>query len=100
MSEIKFVTNRYKIPLTLEVEVDGISVTYIGMTGGFEFTAWTADREKAFDAVKKIVDEIIRERSDHKHFVSWRTESLEVVENDDRYGYTQIEWKYYVRDSG
>lgn len=33
MSEIKFVTNGYKIPLTLEVEVDGISVTYIGMTG-------------------------------------------------------------------
>jgi hypothetical protein len=100
MSEIKFVTNGYKIPLTLEVEVDGIRVTYTGITGGFEFRAWTADREKAFNAVKKIVDAIIRERSDYKHFVSWRTESLEVVGHDARYGYALIEWKYYVRDSG
>ena len=100
MSEIKFVTNGYKIPLCLDVEVDGVSVTYIAITGGFEFTAWTADREKAFDAVKNIVDEIIRERSDNKHCVSWRTESLEVVEHADRYGYTTVEWKFYVRDSG
>lgn len=100
MSEIKFVTNGYKIPLVLEVEVDGIWVTYVGITGGFEFTAWTADREKAFDAVKKIVDEIIRERSDHKHCVSWRTEKLEVIDTDDRCGYTTVEWVFYVRDSG
>lgn len=100
MSEIKFVTNGYKIPLTLEVEVDDISVTYISMTGGFEFTAWTEDKEKALDAVKKIVDEIIRERSDPKHLVSWRTESLEVVEHIARYGYTTVEWKFYKRDSG
>ena len=100
MSEIKFVTNGYKIPLCLEVEVDGVSVTYIAITGGFEFTAWTADKEKAFDAVKKIVDEIIRERSDYKHCVSWRTEKLEVIDTDERYGYTTVEWVYYVRDSG
>lgn len=102
MSDIEFITNGYKIPLCLEVKVDGVSVTYSGCgKGGYiEFTAWTADREKAFDAVKKIVYEIIRERSDYKHFVSWRTESLEVVEHADRYGYTRIEWKYYLRDSG
>jgi len=100
MSEIKFVTNGYKIPLGLEVAVDGISVTYTKMTGGYEFTAWTANKDKALEAVNQIVDEIIRERSDYKHFVSWRTESLEVVGNDDRYGYTMIEWKFYVRDSG
>lgn len=100
MNDIKFTTNGYKIPLTLEVEVDGISVTYTVMTGGFEFTAWTADREKAFNAVKKIVDEIIRERSDYKHCVSWRTEKLEVIDTDERYGYTTVEWVYYVRDSG
>jgi len=76
MSEIKFVTNGYKIPLVL------------------------ANRDKALEVVKQIVDEIIRERSDYKHFVSWRTESLEVVQNDDRYGHTIVEWKFYVRDSG
>lgn len=100
MSEIKFVTNGYKIPLVLEVAVDGTAVTYAKMTGGYEFTAWTANRDKALEVVNQIVDEIIRERSDYKHFVSWRTESLEVVQNDDRYGYTLIEWKFYVRDSG
>ena len=40
MSEIKFVTNGHKIPLVLEVAVDGIAVTYTKMTGGYEFTAW------------------------------------------------------------
>lgn len=102
MSEIKFVTKGYKIPLVLEVEVDGISVTYSehGKGGRIEFTAWTADWKRAFDAVKEIVDEIIRERSDYKHGVSWRTERLVVIDTADRYGYTQIEWDYYVRDSG
>lgn len=100
MSEIKFVTKGYKIPLVLEVEVDGISVTYDSIKDGIEFSVWTADKNKALEVVNRIVDEIICERSDYKHFVSWRTESLEVVENDDRYGYTFIEWKYYVRDSG
>ena len=100
MSEIKFVTNGYKIPLVLNVTVDGISVTYTKITGGYEFTAWTANRDKALEVVNQIVDEIIRERSDYKHFVSWRTESLEVVEHSERYGCTRIEWKFYVRDSG
>lgn len=102
MSDIEFITDGYKVPLCLEVKVDGVSVTYkrYGEDSCFVFTAWTADREKALDVVKKIVDEIIRERSDYKHFVSWRTESLEVVEHSERYGCTRIEWKFYVRDSG
>lgn len=100
MSEIKFVTNGYKIPLCLEVEVDGIAVTYVGITGGFEFTAWSKDAEKAKAAIEKIVEQIIRERSDYRHSVSWRTEKLEVIDTDERYGYTTVEWVYYVRDSG
>ena len=102
MSEIKFVTNGYKIPLCLEVEVDGVSVTYsrYGRSDVFYFTAWTADTEKAKTVVEKIVEQIIRERSDYKHSVSWRTEKLEVIDTDERYGYTTVEWEYYVRDSG
>lgn len=100
MSEIKFVTKGYKIPLCLEVEVDGVSVTYVATNGRIEFTAWTANRDKALEVVNRIVDEIIRERSDYKHLVSWRTESFEVIEHAARYGYTMIEWKFYVRDSG
>lgn len=100
MNDIKFTTNGYKIPLTLEVEVDGISVTYDSIKGGIEFSVWTANRDKALEVVNRIVDEIIRERSDYKHCVSWRTEKLEVIDTDERYGYTTVEWVYYVRDSG
>ena len=101
MSEIKFVT-RYKIPLHLEVKVDGVSVTYFryGNDDCFYFSAWTKDVEKAKAVVEKIVEQIIRERSDYKHGVSWRTKTLEVTDTDERYGYTTVEWKYYVRDAG
>lgn len=102
MSEIKFVTNGYKVPLCLEVEVDGVSVTYgrFGEDDCFEFTAWTGDAEKGKAVVEKIVEQIIRERSDYKHGVSLRTEKLEVIDTNERYGYTTVEWAYYVRDSG
>ena len=105
MSDIEFITEGYKIPLCLELKVDGVSVTYSrhdydGMDGCFEFTAWTMDAEKAKAVVEKIVEQIIRERSDYKHGVSWRTEMLEVIDTNERYGYTTVEWVYYVRDSG
>ena len=102
MSDIEFITKGYKIPLCLEVKVDGVYVTYgrFGEDDCFEFTAWTADTEKAKTVVEKIVEQIIRERSDYKHSVSWRTEKLEVIDTDERYGYTTVEWEYYVRDSG
>jgi hypothetical protein len=102
MSDIEFITNGYKIPLCLEVKVDGVSVTYLryGSDNCFYFTVWTTDAEKAKAVVEKIVEQIIRERSDYKHFVSWRTESLKVIDTDERYGYITLEWVYYVRDSG
>ena len=103
MSDIEFITKGYKVPFCLEVKVDGVSVTYRrydGKDGCFEFTAWTKDAEKAKAVVEKIVNQIISERSDYKHFVSWRTEKLEVIDTDERYGYTTVEWVYYVRDSG
>lgn len=102
MSDIEFITNGYKIPLCLEVKVDGVSVTYsrYGTDGCFAFIAWTKDAEKAKAVVEKIVEQIIRERSDYKHSVSWRTVMLEVVDTDERYGYTTVKWVYYVRDSG
>lgn len=78
MSDIEFITNGYKVPLCLEVKVDGVSVTYgrFGEDDCFEFTAWTKDAEKAKAVVEKIVEQIIRERSDYKHCVSWRTRKV------------------------
>ena len=103
MSDIEFITKGYKVPLCLEVKVDGVSVTYRRCDDReycFVFTAWTKDAEKAKAVVEKIVEQIIRERSDYKHCVSWRTEKLEVIGTSERYGYTTVEWVYYVRDSG
>ena len=102
MSDIEFITKGYKVPLCLELKVDGVSVTYreSSKEDCFVFTAWTKDAEKAKTVVEKIVEQIIRERSDYKHCVSWRTEKLEVIDTNERYGYTTVEWVYYVRDSG
>lgn len=101
-SDIEVVTDRCKIPISLELKVDGVYVTYsgYGKDSCFVFTAWTKDAEKAKAVVEKIVEQIIRERSDYKHYVSWRTEKLEVIGTSERYGYTTVEWVYYVRDSG
>ena len=43
MSEIIFQTKGYKVPLVLEVEVDGETVTYNKVDGGIHFTVWLDD---------------------------------------------------------
>lgn len=101
-NDIEFITNGYKIPLCLAVKIDGVLVTYsrFGVDDCFEFTAWTKNIEKAKTVIEEIVNQIISERSDYRHCVSWRTKKLEVIDTDERYGYTTVRWMYYVRDSG
>lgn len=98
MSEIIFQTKGYKVPIVLEVEVDGESVTYNKVDGGIHFTVWLGDTEKALSIVKKIIAQIKAERDDPKHGVSWRTISIEVTA--EATSYVCIDWKYYVRDVG
>lgn len=98
MSDIKFITKGYKVPLILELEVDGINVTYRQDDGAIRFTVWVGDTEKALSIVNEIIKQIKLEHDDTKHEVSWRTLAIEITAETD--WYTCAVWKYYVRDAG
>ena len=98
MSEIIFKTKGYKVPIVLEVEVDGESVTYKMVDGGIRFVVWISDTKKALSIVNEIISQIKAERDDPMHGVSWRTISLEVTA--EAAWYVCVDWKYYVRDAG
>lgn len=98
MSDIKFITKGYKVPLILELEVDGTNVTYRQADGAIHFTVWVGDAEKALFIVNEIIKQIKLEHDDAKHGVSWRTLSIEITAETD--WYTCAVWKYYVRDAG
>ena len=101
MSDIKFfIPKGQTIPTVLELRVDDVSVTYERIEGGFEFCVLIGDRDKAVEIVEEIVAKIKSEHDDPKHFVTWRTVSIDVVEESERYGYVRIWWKFYVRDAG
>ena len=52
------------------------------------------------EIVEKIVRVMIQEHDESEHGVSWRTVSLKVVPQEDRYKIgTMIDWVYRVRDS-
>jgi hypothetical protein len=101
MSDIKFfIPKGQTIPIVLELKVDDVSVTYERIEGGFEFWVWVGDRGKAVEIVEEIVAKIKSEHDDPKHFVTWRTTSIDVLEVSERYGYVRIWWKFYIRDAG
>lgn len=101
MSDIKFfIPKGHTIPTVLELRVDDIPVTYTRIDGGFEFYIWNNDKDKALEIVEEIVAKIKSEHDDPKHFVTWRTVSIDVVEESERYGYVRIWWKFYIRDAG
>ena len=101
MSEIKFyIPNDETIPTDLRLYVDDVYVTYERTKGGFTFHILLDDEEKAMEVAKEIVQKMIREHDESQHGVSWRTISLQVIPQEDRYKIdTVIEWKYRVRDS-
>ena len=100
MSEIIFQTKGYKVPLTLEVEVDGESVTYNKVDGGIHFTVWLGDTEKALSIVNEIISQIKAEHDDPMHFVTWRTVAIDVLEVSEYPEYVRILWKFYIGDAG
>ena len=101
MSEIKFyIPNDETIPTDLRLYVDDVYVTYERTNGGFTFHILLDDEEKAMEVAKEIVQKMIREHDESQHGVSWRTVSLQVIPQEERYKIdTLIEWKYRVRDS-
>lgn len=98
---IKFyIPNHETIPTALRLYVGDVYVTYERIHGGFRFSIDTKDETEAMEIAKKIVWKMKSEHDESQHGVSWRTLSLKIVPQDERYKIdTIIDWKYWVRDS-
>ena len=58
------------------------------------------DEDEAMKVVKEIVNKMKSEHNEPQHGISWRTKSLVVIHQEERYRLgTIIDWEYYVRDS-
>lgn len=101
MKEIKFYIPEYEtIPTDLRLYVNDVYVTYKRIPCGFAFRVSLKDENEAMEIVKEIVRQMKSEHDEPQHGISWRTISLEIVPQDERYRIdTLIEWKFRVRDS-
>ena len=101
MSEIRFyIPKDETIPTDLRLFVGDVYVRYERIKSGFRFNISVNDEDKAIDVAKEIADKMKREHDESQHGVSWRTISLEVVPQDERYRIdTVVDWIYRVRDS-
>lgn len=91
------------VPTGLVLMVDGVRVDYehYNMKDMFIFYVHTVDKELVEKIANKIVARIQEEHNDVKHGVTWRTIWLGAITDDtsDRYGFTEVRWKYRVKDS-
>lgn len=95
-----FIPKDETIPTALRLYVGDVYVTYKRIHGGFRFSIDTKDETEAMEIAKKIVQRMKSEHDESQHGVSWRTLSLEIVPQEERYKInTIIDWKYRVRDS-
>lgn len=83
----------------VSVTLKGVPITYERMKDGFEFCIWTGDRNKAVEIVEEIVAKIKSEYDDPKHFVTRKTNSIDVLAVNERYGFVLIWWGFYIRDA-
>lgn len=87
-----------KIPTDLRLIVDGVDVIYDRIDGGFRFQILVETDEQALEIAQEITQQMIRDHDDSRHGVSWRTVSLEIIEDSWKWRRI-VEWKYRVRDS-
>jgi len=101
MADIRFyIPEDETIPTDLRLYVDDVHVVYTRIQGGFRFWISLDDEEKAMEVAKEIVQQMKKDHDESQHGVSWRTISLEVFQQEERYKIgTIIDWKYRVRDS-
>lgn len=101
MSEIKFyIPKGETIPTDLILYVGDVYVHYERIKSGFRFHISVDDEDKAIEIAKEIADKMKYEHDEFQHGISWRTISLEVVPQDERFRInTIVDWKYRVRDS-
>ncbi len=101
MSNIRFyIPSDETIPTDLRLYVDDVYVTYERTNNGFLFRILLDDEADALKIAEEIVAQMKREHDESQHGVSWRTVSLKVIPQDERYKIdTLVEWIYRVRDS-
>lgn len=101
MADIRFyIPEDETIPTDLRLYVDDVYVVYARIQGGFRFWISLDDEKKAMEVAKEIVWQMEKDHDESQHGVSWRTISLEVFPQEERYKIgTIIDWKYRVRDS-
>lgn len=101
MSNIRFYIPQYEsIPTDLRLYVGENYVKYERTANGFLFKTLIDDEDDAMKVVEQIVNKMKSEHDESEHGVSWRTISLAVVPQEERYKIgTWVEWKYRVRDS-
>lgn len=101
MSDIKFyIPKDETIPTDLRLYVEGVYVTYHRIDNGFRFEILMDDENEAMKIAEKIVERMKFEHEEAQHGISWRTKSLVVIHQEERYKIgTIIDWEYYVRDS-
>ena len=100
-SDIRFyIPENETIPTALLLYVGDVLVRYERIHGGFRFYIDTKDEVKAVEIAEKITQKMKLEHDESQHGVSWRTLSLEIVPQKERYKIdTIVDWKYRVRDS-
>lgn len=101
MAKIRFHISKYEtIPTSLQLYVDDVHVDYERIHGGFRFHIFLNDEEKAMEVAKEIIQQMKLDHDEPQHGVSWRTVSIEIVPQEERYKFgTIIDWKYRVRDA-
>lgn len=99
--DIKFYIPKYEtIPTALLLYVGDVFVRYERIHGGFRFYIDTKNEVKAMEIAEKVTQKMKLEHDESQHGVSWRTLSLEIVPQEERYKIdTIVDWKYRVRDS-
>ena len=101
MSDIKFyIPEDETIPTDLRLYVGDVYVTYHRIDNGFRFNILLNDENEAMKVAEEIVAKMKFEHDESQHGVSWRTKSLVVIHQEERYRIgVIIDWEYYVRDS-
>ena len=101
MTDIRFyIPEGETIPTDLRLYVGDVYIKYHRIDHGFRFEIFLDDENEAMKIAEEIVEKMKYEHYEPQHGVSWRTKSLVVAHQEERYKIgTIIDWEYYVRDS-
>ena len=94
MTDIRFyIPEGETIPTDLRLYVGDVYVKYHRIDNGFRFEILLDDESEAMKIAEEIVQKMKYEHDESQHGVSWRTKSLVVIHQEERYKIgTIIDW--------